>query len=246
MRRQWPVADRKRFALRLHRCIERRFKEAGVQHTNSAYVWFTRQLEAGTATRESTVRGWLPPRKRLESYVRDGSGVRPRDWAALKTPDLTTLCDVADTLDVSMDYLRGKRVPMRTSEREPIGELAGALREFVLVQASRLPGWTDADLKAADQGLPEGADLLRLSAHVLIAELTDAVAQSRASRLADLIRSHEATERMRNQASSLIAKVMLERTSPKDLAQIQQLAARPSLPGKRRRLLDPRRPSEKG
>jgi hypothetical protein len=88
------------------------------------------------AAKESTVRGWLGP---LEKHKRspDGRTLTDRD---LTTPDLQTLHEVANIVDVSVDYLLGADVPPTVSAREPIGELGRALVDHVIRDYARRAG----------------------------------------------------------------------------------------------------------
>jgi hypothetical protein len=86
------------------------------------------------------VRGWLPPAERLRQAP-DGSTVTEAQWEALVTPDLASLKEVADVLNVSMDYLLGSDVPKRRSERTRIGVLSLELSRYVFDElARRRPG----------------------------------------------------------------------------------------------------------
>ena len=118
------VQQRKSFALLLYTVIQERC---------GTFEQFKKLLAKKRArVSEGTVRGWIPPLERLNTDPSRGSGVRPVDWSELKTPDLPGLLEVADVLDVSIEFLLGYPVPQRRSDREPPGELARALVEHVI------------------------------------------------------------------------------------------------------------------
>jgi hypothetical protein len=118
---------RRRFALRLYAAIREQ----------ETFEQFKKRLaqSKNVSTTEGTVRGWLPPLKYLNLDPVAGSHVRDRDWRALKAPDIATLREVANMLDVSVDYLLGYPVPKRRSDRELVADLAPALVEHVVREA---------------------------------------------------------------------------------------------------------------
>jgi hypothetical protein len=125
-RRSWPVARRKAFALRFYAVLCERFGEQAPFERLKAEL-----ARSSAQTRESTIRGWLPPLERLKTAT-DGSGVRARDWSALRTPDLSTLVELSRVLDVSVDYLLGADVPRRVSDRLELGNPGAALLAYVV------------------------------------------------------------------------------------------------------------------
>lgn len=125
-RRSWPVKERKRFALLLYAILcERYGPEAPFERLKGALA------KQRAQTRESTIRGWLPPLERLKAGP-DGERVRSRDWQALRTPDLASLVEVSRVLDVSVDHLLGAAVPRRLSDREPLDNPAPGLLSYVV------------------------------------------------------------------------------------------------------------------
>lgn len=111
---------REEFAIRLRSLILERFK--------TLYQFEKHLLGTRAKVSWSTIKGWLPPE---EKFV--AGRCKKVDWEEICTPDLAPLKDVADVLDVSVDYLLGYDVPKRRTDREPVGELAtGLLRHVVL------------------------------------------------------------------------------------------------------------------
>lgn len=131
-RRSWPVNVRKAFALRLYLALRLRFgKNAPFERLKKALK------EQGALTVESTVRGWLPPIQLLDQDPRWGKFVRRRDWEALRTPDLPALREVAEILDVSVDYLLGYPVPLARTDRELVSDLASQLALHIATDYDR-------------------------------------------------------------------------------------------------------------
>ena len=123
-RRSLSVERRKRFALTLYAVIRDRCR---------SFEQFKKLLaKKKTTVREVTIRGWLPPLERLDQDPDAGSRVFRRDWESLRAADLPGLLEVAEILDVSIDHLLGYPVPERRSDREPVGELATALIDYVV------------------------------------------------------------------------------------------------------------------
>lgn len=242
-RRQWDVEQRKAFALRLYRAMEHRSAESGGGNAGSPFEWFKKKLAAKRSQiREVTVRGWLPPLTALRAEPVRGSKVKEDDWQYLITPDVATLCEVADLLDVSVDYLRGRPVPMRLSDREPPGELAGALRTEMLECVSGLTDWDDADIAVAEATLPSGQRLLALTAELLVESLMPQVTAARSTRLQKLLLEAESGYRQSRVAKGKIAQAMLlPKITPHMLQELQRLGSPPSVPPARKLRTRPRR-----
>lgn len=228
-RRGWNIEQRRDFALRLYRCIRLRFQEERPRR-KSAFEWFIGLLKApGIGTRESTVRNWIPPRSLLDLDPDRGSAVRMRDWKALRTPDLAQLCEVADLLDVSVDYLRGRDVPMRCTDREPPGELASALRAHVIARIALLPDWDSHDTAVATRKLPVGSELLATATSLMLESIASDVKDARAERLRAMLSAAETLKGARSRTDSLIRKAYLEGPSPDFIREIARLRSGPSV-----------------
>lgn len=121
-RRKWTVERRKIFAKRFWTVLQGRYTQG------QPFEGLKRELSAKKCqTAESTIRNWLPPLARLQAGT-----VRKVDWDQVKTPDSEPLCEIAELLGVSIDYLIGRDVPPRASDRERIGDLARDLAQHIV------------------------------------------------------------------------------------------------------------------
>lgn len=129
-RRSWPLDRKRTFALRLYGVLCQRFgSDAPFERLKKEL------LRSGALVSESTIRGWLPPLERLKAGP-NGMRVRKLDWDQIRTPDVTSLAEVSDLLDVSVDFLFGADVPQRVSDRREhesfgVSMLHHVVREYV-------------------------------------------------------------------------------------------------------------------
>jgi hypothetical protein len=109
-RRPRDPKQKQGIAIRLQRLIEEKC---------GTYYAFRRELEERDRKElASTVRGWLPPQKRWKEKP-DGRAMRPVDWKMVKLPDVATLIELCDLLQVRADYLLfGHGSPYRGQSRD--------------------------------------------------------------------------------------------------------------------------------
>lgn len=140
------VQARKSLALRLYGCI---LDKCG------SFEAFKRLLREEARVRESTVRGWLPPLTRLNLDPIAGGKVLKRDWESVRSPDFPSIVELAQLLNVSVDYLLGFPVPKRLTDRQPVGELSVALLDYLISEypTRRAAGMTYLSFPALSEAL---------------------------------------------------------------------------------------------